>query len=287
MRPSNRPILALAPLCGLLAACNPQSQPPARAPAAQNPGPPLTPDPMPPSYIGRWAATPDLCAAGAWVFTEKALNTAGEVGCTFTQVTPNDAGWIAEGACTAQAPAKPATLVLVTARSSAARTLAVSGGPFARAQVLVACDEATGAPPIMSQSRGAPVPAAAGAVLDADALDKAIADPAAGVQPFEFRRGPLVAKGWRRGGAVVKIVEPLPADAGRNSGERAFYFRPGSPDPFLVRDPQALYALEGGKLLGVYSRDGAALQPPTPRDRAEIEGQVLAHGRDLHAAAEG
>ncbi len=81
-----------------------------------------------PFYVGRWAADPSYCAAGAWVFAERSLNTAGEVSCTFTTVTSTATGYTIQASCTAEAPPAPATIRLSYAQS--AQALLVEGGPF-------------------------------------------------------------------------------------------------------------------------------------------------------------
>lgn len=273
-------LFAALGLSAVLAAACGQPAPPATPPVAQNPGPPLTPNPMPPGYVGRWAASADLCEAGAWVFTDKGLTTAGEVSCTFTAVTPNESGWIAEGACIAQAPAAPASLVLNTTRAGAERTLAVSGGPFKGPQVLTACD-VPGGPPAPGAA-AAPGPTG---LADAAAIDSRIAAAGDGIKAGEFKQDGLIAKAWREGDAIVRITEPLMGGVGRKIGERSFYYRPGDLDPFLVRDAEAAYALEGGKLTAVYSREGTELQARAARDKAEIEGRVLSRARELRTAA--
>ena len=81
----------------------------------------------PAGFVGRWAASPELCASGAWVFSPDRLVTAGEVACDFQEVTADADGWTVRASCTAQAPAEPATLRLSRAEGGG---LAVSGGPF-------------------------------------------------------------------------------------------------------------------------------------------------------------
>jgi len=261
-----------------LAACEP-SRPPAKAPVAVNPGPPGPLQSQPPSYVGRWAASPDLCAAGAWVFTDKSLVTAGEVSCTFAQVTANDTGWIAEGACTAQGPAQPATLVLNTTRAGPGRSLAVSGGPFPGSQILALC-------PVDPASLAAPL-------ADAEAIDKRIAIGGAELKPYEFKQASLISQAWRiEGGApnpdgLIKIAEPLLGDLGRKLAERLYYFRPGAAHPFLIRESEASYAVDSGHIVAVYSRDGVELQMSADRDKAELERRLIGRAVELKKAAEG
>lgn len=264
--------LALLLLLPLTTACGEPAPPPQKAPVAVNPGPPVPPETLPPTYVGRWAARPDLCASGAWVFTEKTLRTAGEVSCTFTQMTPNETGWIAEGACIAQAPAAPATLVLNTTGAGQTRTLAVSGGPFTAPQVLKAC-------PVNPADLARPV-------ADAEAQDRRIAATPAKIAVADFTQGSLISQAWREDGQVIKIAEPLIGDVGRKLAERHYYFRPGQPLPYLIRESEAAYAVEAGKIAAVFSRDGVELQMPADRDKAELERRLLGRAAELRKAAE-
>ena len=272
-------ILILSLPLALAAACSRPAPPPTPAPKAENPGPPMTPNPMPPGYVGRWAPSADLCQTSAWVFTDKALTTTGAVNCTFVQVTPNESGWIAEGACAAEAPAAPATLVLNTTRAGAQRTLAVSGNPFAAPQVLVTCDGPGGPPD--------PAAAAAARLAEARAIDGRILAVTGGVQPFDFKLKLLDLKGWRQDGQLVRITEPLSGEGGKSQGERSFYFRPGESDPFVVRAADTAYVFDGGKLMAVFGREGVELQPRSDKGQAEIETRVLGRARDVRAAAGG
>ena len=81
-------------------------------------------------YVGRWAARPELCAAGAWTFAADRLTTAGEVACSFQQVERTAAGWEIAASCTAQAPAQDAELTLTLTDPAPPETMTVSGGPF-------------------------------------------------------------------------------------------------------------------------------------------------------------
>jgi len=130
---------AAAALAGVLAlaACTPgEAQPPATsAPTAPLPGVPLAPPgtTLPPAdrefrYVGRWAATPELCETGAWVFEAQRLTTAGEVACDFGAVTPVPGGYTIAATCTAEAPPTEHTLHISFAES--ARAMLIEGGPF-------------------------------------------------------------------------------------------------------------------------------------------------------------
>ncbi|MDF7776001.1 hypothetical protein P1X14_12150 [Sphingomonas sp. AOB5] len=98
------PLAALA-----LAACSsepvnqtadlPETAPPVATP---EPGPSTTPMPEPARYIGRWAATPQLCAGGVWRFEEMDLSTAGEVSCDFHRVANVPGGYDVAATCFAE-----------------------------------------------------------------------------------------------------------------------------------------------------------------------------------------
>lgn len=53
------------------------------------------------TYVGRWAATPALCTAGAWRFELKHLSTAGEVSCEFSSIQPVPGGYDIAASCLA------------------------------------------------------------------------------------------------------------------------------------------------------------------------------------------
>jgi hypothetical protein len=113
-----------------LVACQ-KPAPAASDQAAAEAPPPVAPAPAPeapPRYVGRWAASADLCQTGAWNFAERRLETAGEVACEFQQVTPNEGGYDIHAVCTAEGPPKPYELKLRFAQS--AKALLVEGGPF-------------------------------------------------------------------------------------------------------------------------------------------------------------
>lgn len=117
----------------LLAACERQAEaPPAPASAEPPPAPAATPAPPAEAaafYVGRWAAKPELCADGAWVITERGIDTAGEVSCRF-EAPPAGPGPIeVDAICTAEGPPKRWRLRLAYAQS--AQALLVENGPFA------------------------------------------------------------------------------------------------------------------------------------------------------------
>jgi len=114
----------------LLAACGqPEraSEPaPAPKPAAPAASPPTAQ--AQPFYVGRWAATPQMCADAAWVITAREINTPGEVHCRLGE--PRGSGPVeVDALCTAQAP--PETYRLRFAYAQSAGALLVENGPFA------------------------------------------------------------------------------------------------------------------------------------------------------------
>ncbi len=120
-----RPVLMLA-LAASLAACGAEEPAAVETPAV---APPETPTQAAmPAYVGRWAATPELCEGGAWTFQHDGLNTAGEVSCRFDGVAALDDGYEIAATCTAQAPPQAHRLNL--SLSADGRTMSVRGGPF-------------------------------------------------------------------------------------------------------------------------------------------------------------
>lgn len=63
-------------------------------------------------YIGRWAASPQLCETGAWRFKTRKLTTAGETSCDFTTVATVPVGYRLESECTAEGAKTTQTLRL-------------------------------------------------------------------------------------------------------------------------------------------------------------------------------
>lgn len=53
-------------------------------------------------FVGKWAATKQLCESGGWRFEEKKLATAGEVSCDFDRVTHVADGYDVEAKCLAE-----------------------------------------------------------------------------------------------------------------------------------------------------------------------------------------
>ena len=91
-------------------------------------------------YIGVWAAEPSLCDAGAWTFERDRLETTGGVRCDIVDLEPGAGGWAMDVACSAEGERRPGRLTLVALDASTARTLSVSGGPFAGPVTLTRCN---------------------------------------------------------------------------------------------------------------------------------------------------
>ena len=71
-------------------------------------------------YVGRWAATQQLCATGAWRFQPKRLETAGEVSCTFDEVDKAAGGYDIAASCLAEGNRSTDTIELRFAESAQA-----------------------------------------------------------------------------------------------------------------------------------------------------------------------
>lgn len=94
----------------------------------------------PAAYVGRWAATPELCENGAWEFQARALSTAGEVSCQFDQVTPTASGFDIEARCVAQAPETRHTLTLTLTDPAPPQSMTAAGGPWSGSVTLMRCE---------------------------------------------------------------------------------------------------------------------------------------------------
>lgn len=123
-----------------LAACQRKAEGPPPPPpiGGPPPAPPPAPVPTQASFIGRWAATADLCTKGAWVFEADRVFTAGEVGCVFKTVTTVGSGYRIDAQCTAQAPAEPQTFTL-TMLPTNPPAMTVTGGPWSAPVTLHLC----------------------------------------------------------------------------------------------------------------------------------------------------
>lgn len=82
-----------------------------------------------PFYIGRWAASPDLCADGAWVIDASGVHTAGEVSCRFHDVPQGPGPVEVDATCHAEGEAAEWRLHISYAESAGA--LLIENGPFA------------------------------------------------------------------------------------------------------------------------------------------------------------
>jgi hypothetical protein len=124
-------------LCGCEA-----GQEPAPAKTAQ-PAPPAAPPepagPPPPPYVGLWAARPELCPQGAWVFDRDKVVTAGEVACAFRAVNETRAGYQVMAECTAEGEAKAYHFTLTLTDPAPPRTMTVSRGPWDGPVTLIRC----------------------------------------------------------------------------------------------------------------------------------------------------
>ncbi len=89
-----------------------------------------------------------------------------------------------------------------------------------------------------------------------------------GARPWVWQ----AADAWR-------VVEPAP------DGERYYYYRAGSDEPYLVRDASYSYAYSEGRLVNVYDSRGYALDRIAAERRADWAGRYLVRARALRAAA--
>lgn len=71
-------------------------------------------------FVGIWAAEPALCDEGAWRFSERGLETAGEVSCQFERLNPVPGGYDIATMCTAEGEETRDTLRLRFAESAKA-----------------------------------------------------------------------------------------------------------------------------------------------------------------------
>ncbi len=121
-----------------LAACGETSPEPAPAPdAAPVATEPASNPTAQPAYVGRWAASPALCASRAWDFRHDGLTAPGDVACRFEGVAALDDGYEIAALCTSQAPPESRRLSLDF--GSAGRTMSIQGGPAGDALSLVRC----------------------------------------------------------------------------------------------------------------------------------------------------
>lgn len=136
MKPETFATLSLALA---LAACGGEVEAPPPPPAALETAAPAAAAPRA-TYVGRWAATPELCDDGAWVFEETALNTAGETSCRFEAATSTPTGYLIAALCTAEGPERSHEIVLTLTDPAPPQAMTASGGPWSGAVTLRRCD---------------------------------------------------------------------------------------------------------------------------------------------------
>lgn len=93
--------------------------------AVSAPGAALPPSADQYRYIGRWAASPDLCARHAWRFQTRSLATDGATSCTLPTVAAVPGGYELQGSCKARGTATEQTLKL--SFDERRRTMRVAG----------------------------------------------------------------------------------------------------------------------------------------------------------------
>ena len=84
---------------------------------------------------------------------------------------------------------------------------------------------------------------------------------------------------WQDANQDRCFVEPV------EDGFRFYYYRPGSSEPYLVRDPQYAYGFSGGILIAVYDEQGRLLPPEYVNQRADDASRYLARARALYEAS--
>lgn len=262
---------AVALAAATLTACDDATRGPARdeqpAPKAVPEATPAAPLDAPPLFAGAWAATPALCRGGVWAFSAEGVDTTGEVSCRWSKVERRAGGWTLSGACTAEGPPEPQT-VLIAFDLGDPNAMTVSGGPWAGPQRLVRCG----------------APSASGEVLAEAARLDARFDADAGLRRTPFRYGPDSFEAWRESGRLVRIVQPAETGAAAIRGETVWDFRPGETEPYLVREPRATYALESGRLTAWLDRTGRPV-PASEREREARAQDLIDRATVLRRAA--
>lgn len=236
-------------------------------------GAPATPASVgPPHYIGTWAAEPERCGKAVWSIIPGRLVTDAGGTCDLTQVQPTATGWVAQAAC---AGAPSGTIELNTTRSEP-MSLVVSGAPWASPITLVKCPIAPGA----ETSRDPHT-----ALDQARRLDTLIAQGGPSISERDVRNNALLSKIWRQDGQIIKMVEPI-VGGEYGGGERAYYFRPGEMDPFLVSGPSGSYAYFQGRLVTTFSPEGEIIPELQTREESSQERGFLQQARTLRKLAE-
>lgn len=136
-----RKTLIVLALLGL-AACGRQEEPPPVTAAAEAPPETLAPQPAPvgpPDYEGRWAASAELCADGAWEFRQDGVSTAGEVSCAFREVEPSASGYRIQAACTHEGSQSDSEIGLSMTDPAPPQSMTVTGGPWSGPVTLRRC----------------------------------------------------------------------------------------------------------------------------------------------------
>ena len=85
---------------------------------------------------------------------------------------------------------------------------------------------------------------------------------------------------WRSDDGYTRVVEPLP------SGDRYYYYEPGSDRPFLVRDPDYAYGYSNGDLVTVYDSRGQALSDYDVENRSDYAARYFARAALLFALSQ-
>ncbi|MCR5876350.1 hypothetical protein LRS10_20705 [Phenylobacterium sp. J426] len=124
-----RPLMLVLPVIAL-AACE-RAEPPKVTAAAEAPAASATPDVRRQApFVGRWAASPELCADGAWVFRTDGVSTAGEVSCRFASVEPSASGYRIAAACSHEGSESEGEIGLSITDPAPPESMTVSGGPW-------------------------------------------------------------------------------------------------------------------------------------------------------------
>ncbi|HUO11591.1 MAG TPA: hypothetical protein VMU37_02435 [Caulobacteraceae bacterium] len=83
---------------------------------------------------------------------------------------------------------------------------------------------------------------------------------------------------WRTRDGYERVAEAIP------SGERYYYYQPGSDEPFYIQDPDYGYGFDGGVLVVIYDHAGHQLPPDAAR--ADWAGRYLLRARALYDGAQ-
>jgi hypothetical protein len=256
-------------LLGLVAACGQDAPSVAESRAASTaPAPPSGP----PQYIGTWAAEPERCGKAVWSIVPGRLVTDSGGSCDLSQVQATATGWVAQAACTGA----ESGMIELNTTGSEPTTLVVSGAAWASPITLVKCPIAPGAEPSRDPHT---------ALDQARRLDTQIAQGGPAISEREVRNNALLRKVWRQDGQIIKLLAPI-VGGEHGGGERAYYFRPGEPDPFLVSGPSGSYAFFQGRLVTTFTPEGEIMPELQTREVASQERGFLQQARTLREIAE-